>query len=92
MPLRNSFKYKDVVKVLEHFGCKFSGEGKGSHEGRESGITGKHFLVPNHGAKEIREGTLMSIFKSAEISKEQVIAYLQKKEVKKTKNPASQLI
>jgi hypothetical protein len=48
MPIRNSFKYKDVVKILKHFGCSFSGEGKGSHEGRESSITGKHFPVPNH--------------------------------------------
>jgi hypothetical protein len=26
MPIWNSFKYQDLVKILEHYGCYFSGE------------------------------------------------------------------
>jgi len=79
MPLRNSFTYHDLVKVLRHFGCTFSHERRGSHEARYSPLTNEEFTVFFHAKATFKVKTLLSILSDAGISKDDVIAYLSKK-------------
>lgn len=79
MPLRNSFKYKDIKNILEHFECSFDRRWhKKSHEVWYSPRSNDQVVVPNHWPKEIKIWTLFSILKQAWISKEEVIQYLNK--------------
>ncbi|MDR0607955.1 MAG: type II toxin-antitoxin system HicA family toxin [Candidatus Peribacteria bacterium] len=79
MPLRNSFTYRDLVKVLKHFGCYLGEQGKGSHETRYSPITGCTFTIFYHAGATFKVKTLFSILEDAGISKQDVIHYLNKK-------------
>jgi hypothetical protein len=44
MPIRNSFKYKDIVAVLKYYDCRLIRDGKGFHENRENSKTKKEPL------------------------------------------------
>jgi len=79
MPLRNSFTYKDLVKILKHFGCRFSHERKGSHEAWYSPLTKSEFTVFFHAKATFKVKTLLSILEDAGISKQEVIDHLNKK-------------
>jgi predicted RNA binding protein YcfA (HicA-like mRNA interferase family) len=79
MPLRNSFTYIDVVKILKHFGCSFSHQRKGSHEARYSPLTHTEFTVFFHAKATFKVKTLFSILEDAGISKQMVLDYFTKK-------------
>ena len=48
-------------------GCYMVRQGKGSHEIWFSPITGKEFVVPNHGSQEIGKGLEIKIKRTAGI-------------------------
>lgn len=58
-------KTSELIKKLKKAGCYFVREGAGSHEIWFSPITQKHFVIANHGSKEIPNGTEKAILKQA---------------------------
>lgn len=58
-------KTSELIKKLKKGGCYFVRHGAGSHEVWFSPITDKHFIITNHGAKEIAKGTENAILKQA---------------------------
>jgi predicted RNA binding protein YcfA (HicA-like mRNA interferase family) len=79
MPLRNSFTYNDLIKILKHFGCRFSHQRKGSHEARYSPKVDTDFTIFYHPKMTFKIKTLLSILEDAGISKQEVIDYLNRK-------------
>ena len=57
-------KSSELKKLLREKGCMQEGEYT-NHERWYSPITGKHFAVPRHNAKEIASGTANRILKDA---------------------------
>ena len=62
------FKYKQVTKKFTKLGLIFEREGKGSHEIWFNPKTDRFTVLPNHGSKDIKEGTLIAALKQAGIS------------------------
>jgi predicted RNA binding protein YcfA (HicA-like mRNA interferase family) len=60
-------KSNELLKTLQNKGCYFVRQAKGSHEWWYSPITQQHFLVTNHGSKEVAKGTENRIKKLAGI-------------------------
>lgn len=58
-------KTNELLKKLKKAGCYFVRQGAGSHEIWYSPITDSHFVVANHGAKEVPKGTENNILKQA---------------------------
>ena len=58
-------KTSELIKKLKKGGCYFVRQGGGSHEVWYSPITGKHFIMANHGGKEVPKGTEQAILKQA---------------------------
>lgn len=58
-------KTSELIKKLRKAGCYFEKQGAGSHEIWYSPITGKHFVIANHGGKEVPTGTEKAILKQA---------------------------
>lgn len=59
-------KYSELKKLLKQKGCRLEREGA-NHEIWYSPITGKHFPVGRHDAKDVVGGTLKAIQKQAGI-------------------------
>lgn len=57
-------KASELIKLLKKNGCYLVEHGK-EHDKWHSDITGKNFMVPRHGGKEIATGTANRIFKDA---------------------------
>lgn len=60
-------KKSELIKILKDAGCYLDSEGS-RHENWYSPITGQHFTLPRHNAKEIATGTLKSILKQSGIN------------------------
>jgi len=61
------FKYNQVRKKLIKLGLIFEREGKGSHEIWYYPITDRFTVLPHHGSKDIKEGTLKAVLMQAGI-------------------------
>ena len=59
-------KTSELTKILKKNGCYLEEHGK-EHDKWRSEITGKCFMVPRHGSKEIPSGTANRILKDAGI-------------------------
>ena len=59
------FSYKDVIKKLGKLGFVFNRSAKGDHEIWFNPDTKQKTTIPHH--REIKEGTLRSILKQAQI-------------------------
>lgn len=57
-------KASELAKLLKKNGCYLVEHGK-EHDKWHSDITGKNFMVPRHGSKEIATGTANRILKDA---------------------------
>jgi len=62
------FKYKQVRKKFIKLGLIFEREGKGSHEIWYNPKTDLFTVLPRHGSKDIKEGTLNTTLKQAGIN------------------------
>lgn len=60
-------KKSELIKKLKAAGCYLDSE-LSRHESWYSPITGQHFTLPRHDAKEIATGTLKSIIKQSGIN------------------------
>ena len=54
-------KSNELIKLLQKNGCYIERQAKGSHEWWLSPITQQHFLIANHGSKEVATGTVNKI-------------------------------
>ena len=79
MWFRDSFTYKNLTKVLKHFWCYLSQQGRGSHETRYNPKTKQPFTIFYHAGTTFKIKTLFSILEDAGISKQDVVDYLNKK-------------
>ena len=79
MPIWDSFTYKDLTKVLKHFGCYLAEQGRGSHETRYNPRTEKVFTIFFHAGRTFKIKTLFSIFEDAGIDRKEVLGYLKGK-------------
>ena len=59
---------KYLIKILERNGFVFQ-RAKGSHQIFYNAKTGKTTIVPVHGGKDMKKGTLLAILKQAGIDK-----------------------
>ena len=59
------FKYKQVRKKFVKLGLVFERKGKGSHEIWYNSKTDMFTVLPRHGSKDIKEGTLNATLKQA---------------------------
>ncbi|HET9058201.1 MAG TPA: type II toxin-antitoxin system HicA family toxin [Chitinophagaceae bacterium] len=59
---------KHLIKILELHGFVFK-RSKGSHELYYNAQTNKTVIVPVHGGKDMKKGTLLAILKQAGIDK-----------------------
>lgn len=59
------FSYREVTRKLGKLGFEFYRSGKGSHEVWINSTNNSRTTIPHH--REIREGTLKSILKQAQI-------------------------
>ena len=57
-----------LIKVLEQNGFVFQ-RSKGSHHLYHNASTKKTVIVPVHGGKDLKKGTLLDILKQADIDK-----------------------
>lgn len=57
-------KTSELVKIIKKNQCVLIDHGK-EHDKWHSNITGKNFMVPRHGSKEIPTGTAKKILKDA---------------------------
>ncbi len=57
-------KTSELIKLLKKNGCSLQEHGK-EHDRWYSSLTGKAFMVPRHGSKEIPTGTAKRIMKDA---------------------------
>lgn len=57
-------KTSELVKLIKKNQCVLVDHGK-EHDKWHSNITGKNFMVPRHGSKEIPTGTAKKILKDA---------------------------
>jgi predicted RNA binding protein YcfA (HicA-like mRNA interferase family) len=62
---------KYLIKILEKYGF-FYKRTKGSHQLYFNPITNKTIIVPVHGGKDMKKGTLMAILKQAGIEKSEI--------------------
>ena len=60
-------KSSELIRKLIKGGCYLIRQGKGSHEIWFSPMTGKEFVVPNHGSQEVGRGLENKIKKAAGI-------------------------
>lgn len=60
-------KKSELIKKLKAAGCYLDSE-RTRHESWFSPITGQHFTLPRHDAKDIPIGTLQSIIKQSGIN------------------------
>jgi predicted RNA binding protein YcfA (HicA-like mRNA interferase family) len=60
------FRYRDIVKILKHFGFEFHRQAAGSHEIWFNSLTNRYTTIPNH-TGDMPEGTLRAILKQADI-------------------------
>ena len=60
-------KSSELIRKLIKRGCYLIRQGKGSHEIWFSPMTGKEFVVPNHGSQEVGRGLENKIKKAAGI-------------------------
>ena len=67
------FRYRDVVKVLKHFGFAQCREAKGSHQIWKN--EDRYTTIPYRSRKDIPEGTLHHILKQAGISKDEFLSH-----------------
>lgn len=56
-------KYNELHKILKKFGCYPINKQRAGHPIWYSPITDKFFMTSNHGAEEVKTGTLKSIVK-----------------------------
>ena len=66
----NSFKYKDVEKILRKLWCEKLTNKKGSHEIWVNHNVNLEFPVVNHWSEEMRIWTLRGMLKIAQIDEE----------------------
>jgi predicted RNA binding protein YcfA (HicA-like mRNA interferase family) len=59
------FSYQDVARKMRRLGFEFCRSAKGEHEIWLNSTTGFRTTIPHH--REIKEGTLRSILKQADI-------------------------
>lgn len=59
------FSYHEVAQKIRKLGFEFYRSGKGNHEVWLNRVTNLRITIPHH--REIREGTLRSILKQAQI-------------------------
>jgi predicted RNA binding protein YcfA (HicA-like mRNA interferase family) len=62
------FKYQQVAKRLIALGLILERKGKGSHEIWYNPKTDCFTVLPHHGSKDVKEGTLRNMLKQAGIS------------------------
>ena len=62
-------KYADLARKLVNCGCAFDRQAKGSHQVWRSRINGKRTTVPDHGSKDLAEGTISVIRRDLGIDK-----------------------
>jgi len=61
------FKYRQIVKRMNHCGFEFYRQAAGSHEIWYNKATGLYTTIPNHPG-DMPEGTLRAVLKQARIS------------------------
>lgn len=59
---------KHLIKILEQHGF-FYKRSKGSHQLYHNPVTNKTVIVPVHGGRDMKKGTLLAILKQANIDK-----------------------
>ena len=62
--------YRELTRKLRRLGCVFVRQARGSHEMRANDRTGATSPIPNHGARDLRQGTLLRILRNLGISRE----------------------
>jgi predicted RNA binding protein YcfA (HicA-like mRNA interferase family) len=62
------FSYQEVTRKMRKLGFEFYRSGKGDHEIWLNRVTNLRATIPHH--REIREGTLRSILKQAQVEVE----------------------
>ena len=67
---------KEFIKVIEKLGFSFDRQ-KGSH-GIYKDSQGQRVVVPVHGVKDLKQGTLMGMIQDIGIDKETFFEYLKK--------------
>jgi predicted RNA binding protein YcfA (HicA-like mRNA interferase family) len=66
------FKYKEVIRRLKLLGLEFKRQAKGSHEIWHNPNADCLVVIPNH--KDIKEFTLKSILKQANINEDEFLS------------------
>jgi len=59
---------RQVEEILSDHGF-LKGHGKGSHVGWYNPVTGRQTVVPHHGSRVLKQGTLQEIFRQAGVPK-----------------------
>jgi len=65
-------RYREIIKILKHFGFGFHRQAAGSHEIWYNPKTNRYITIPNHSG-DMPEGTLRAILKQANIDPEEFI-------------------
>ena len=64
--------YRELTRKLRRLGCVFVRQARGSHEIWANDRTGATSAIPNHGARDLRQGTLLRILRNLGISREEL--------------------
>ncbi|MCX6227402.1 MAG: type II toxin-antitoxin system HicA family toxin [Bacteroidia bacterium] len=65
----SGFRYRQITRIIRHFGFAFYRQGAGSHEIWFNQLTKRFTTIPNHPG-DMPEGTLRAILKQAGIDAE----------------------
>ena len=76
MPKLPTVKSKDLVKILKSIGFLEHRQKSTSHLMMKH-IDGRRTIVPMHSNKDIPKGTLLTILKDIQITKEELVKILQ---------------
>jgi predicted RNA binding protein YcfA (HicA-like mRNA interferase family) len=66
------FRYRQIIRILKHFGFAFYRQGAGSHEIWFNSSQKRYTTIPNHSG-DMPEGTLRAILKQAGIDAEDFV-------------------
>ena len=64
--------YRELTRRLRRLGCVFVRQARGSHEIWANDRTGATSPIPNHGSRDLRQGTLLRILRNLGISREEL--------------------
>lgn len=65
---------KRLIEILEQHGFIFK-RSKGSHHLYYNAVTNKTVIVPVHGGKDMKKGTLLAVIKQAGLDKNDLISF-----------------